>query len=75
MILSLELLALVTMTLLLAGMVKGVIGMALPTVSLGVLAAVLSLKNAIVLMLVPSFVTNVWEGAVGGHFSSLLKRL
>ena len=75
MIWSFELLALVTMTFLLAGTVKGVIGMALPTVSLGVLAAVLGLKDAIVLMLVPSFVTNVWQGAVGGHFSSLLKRL
>ena len=75
MIWSLELLVLVTLTFLLAGTVKGVIGMALPTVSLGVLAAILGLKDAIVLMLVPSFVTNVWQGVIGGYFLPLFKRL
>ena len=58
---SIELVALVASTFLLAGVVKGVIGMALPTVSLGVLAAVLGLKEAILLMLVPSIVTNIWQ--------------
>ena len=72
---SFELLILVTATFLLAGTVKGVIGMALPTVSLGVLAATLGLKEAIVLMLVPSFVTNVWQGVIGGYFTALMKRL
>ncbi|MEK9722555.1 MAG: sulfite exporter TauE/SafE family protein, partial [Rhodospirillaceae bacterium] len=66
---------LVLATFLLAGMVKGVIGMALPTVSLGVLAATLGLKEAIVLMLVPSFLTNVWQGLAGGHFAALMRRL
>jgi len=70
-----EMLILVIGTFLLAGTVKGVIGMALPTVSLGVLAATLGLKEAIVLMLVPSFVTNVWQGMVGGHLKALLARL
>ena len=56
---SSDLLILVTVTFLLAGTVKGIIGMALPTVSLGILAATLGLKEAIVLMLVPSFITNV----------------
>ena len=70
-----DLLILVTLTFLLAGTVKGVIGMALPTVSLGILAATLGLKEAIVLMLVPSFVTNVWQGVIGGYFMVLMKRL
>lgn len=70
-----ELLILVAATFLLAGAVKGVIGMALPTVSLGVLAATLGLKEAIVLMLAPSLVTNVWQGLTGGHFIALMKRL
>ena len=72
---SSDLLILVTLTFLLAGAVKGVIGMALPTVSLGVLAAALGLKEAIVLMLVPSFITNVWQGVIGGHFTMLIRRL
>jgi len=70
-----DLLILVTLTFLLAGTVKGVIGMALPTVSLGVLAVTIGLKEAIVLMLVPSFVTNVWQGVIGGNFTMLIKRL
>ena len=70
-----DLLILVSVTFLLAGTVKGVIGMALPTVSLGILAATLGLKEAIILMLVPSFATNVWQGVVGGRFASLMKRL
>ena len=70
-----ELILLVIATFLLAGTVKGVIGMALPTVSLGVLAATIGLKEAIVLMTIPSFVTNVWQGAVGGHLAELMKRL
>jgi len=70
-----ELIILVTATFLLAGTVKGVIGMALPTVSLGILAATVGLKEAIILMLVPSFATNVWQAVVGGRLLALLKRL
>lgn len=65
----------VCLTLLAAGTVKGVIGLGLPTVSLGVLTAVFDLTTAMVLMAAPSFVTNVWQGAVGGNGAYLLKRL
>ena len=61
-------------TFLLAGAVKGVIGLGLPTVSLAVLAVALNLTNAMALLLVPSFVTNVWQAVVGGHGWSLLRR-
>ena len=60
---------------LLAGTVKGVIGLGLPTVSLGLLVLVTDLPGAMALMLVPSFVTNFWQGVVGGHLGALLKRL
>ena len=62
-------------TFLLAGAVKGVIGLGLPTVSLAVLAVALNLTNAMALLLVPSFVTNVWQAVVGGHGWSLLRRI
>ena len=61
-------------TFLLAGAVKGVIGLGLPTVSLAVLAVAIDLPSAMALLLVPSFVTNVWQGAVGGHGRDLLRR-
>lgn len=70
-----ELLWIVAGTFVVAGFVKGVIGLGLPTVSLALLTLTLGLKEAMALMLIPSFVTNVWQGVVGGHFVAMLKRL
>ncbi len=60
---------------LLAGGVKGLVGFGLPTVSLGLLTVAFDLTTAMVLLLVPSFVTNVWQAAVGGHGRAILARL
>jgi uncharacterized protein len=60
---------------LLAGFVKGVIGMGLPTITVGVLSLVLSPAEAVVLMLVPALVTNVWQGLAGPHLMMILRRL
>lgn len=60
---------------LLAGTVKGVIGLGLPTVSLALLTLMLDLPTAMALLLLPSFVSNLWQGAVGGHGRWLLARL
>ena len=62
-------------TFLLAGAVKGVIGMGLPTVSLGVLTALYNLPTAMALMLIPSFATNLWQAVTGGYLFLLLRRL
>lgn len=62
-------------TFLLAGGVKGVIGLGLPTVSLGLLAATLDLTTAMALLLIPSFVTNVWQAVVGGNGKTILHRI
>ncbi|MBZ0216903.1 MAG: sulfite exporter TauE/SafE family protein [Fimbriimonadaceae bacterium] len=63
------------LTFLLAGMVKGVIGFGLPTISLAVLATTFGLPVAMALMLVPSFVTNVWQAMTGGQGVKTLKRI
>lgn len=65
----------ITATFFLAGVVKGVTGMGLPTVAMGVLGAVLSPLTAATLLLVPSFVTNVWQLLTGPRFKPLLRRL
>jgi len=65
----------ITATFLLAGGVKGVIGMGLPTVSLGLLAATLDLTSAMALLLVPSLVTNLWQATSGGHARTIIMRL
>lgn len=64
----------VAATFLLAGAVKGVIGLGLPTVSLGILTAAIDLPTAMALLLVPSFVTNLWQGMVGGKLGAILSR-
>ena len=61
-------------TFLLAGGIKGVIGLGLPTVSLGLLAAVFDLTTAMALLLIPSFVTNVWQAVIGGNGKTILLR-
>jgi hypothetical protein len=50
-----------TLSFLLAGLVKGVIGLGLPTVSMGPLSVVMPPAKAASLLIVPSFVTNVWQ--------------
>ena len=62
-------------TFLLAGAVKGVIGLGLPTVSLALLTVAIDLPNAMALLLVPSFVTNLWQAVVGGNGRAILRRL
>jgi len=44
-----------------AGAVKGVTGIRLPTVAMGILGSLLSPLAAASLLIIPSFVTNVWQ--------------
>lgn len=67
--------AIIALTFLVAGSVKGVIGLGLPSVSLAILAVVFDLPTAMALLLVPSFVTNIWQGFVGGNIRTILRRL
>ena len=57
-----------------AGIVKGVTGMGLPTVAMGVLGALISPLAAAGLLIVPSFVTNVWQLLAGPSFGKLVLR-
>ncbi len=70
-----ELIAILTLTFLLAGTIKGIIGLGLPTVSLGIMSLVLDLETAMTLLLVPSFSTNLWQALLGGNVVALLLRL
>lgn len=60
---------------LLAGFVKGVVGMGLPTVALGLLSAVTGLSGAMALLLAPSFATNVWQALSGPGTGPLCRRI
>jgi uncharacterized protein len=63
----------VALTFVLAGFVKGVIGLGLPTVGMGLLAIVMTPAQAAALLVAPSFITNVWQ-AVGARSLLLLRR-
>lgn len=64
-----------TATLFVAGIVKGVTGMGLPTMGMAVLGALFSPLTAAGLLLAPSFVTNVWQLCAGPGLGPILKRL
>jgi uncharacterized membrane protein YfcA len=59
----------------LAGGVKGVIGMGLPTVAIGLLGTLMSPAEAAAILVLPTLVTNIWQAATGGGFFVLLRRL
>jgi len=58
-----------------AGLVKGVLGMGLPTFAMGLLGLVMPVAQAAGLLTLPSFVTNVWQAWTGGSLRALLARL
>ncbi|GEO80939.1 sulfite exporter TauE/SafE family protein [Pararhodospirillum oryzae] len=69
------LLGLCLVVFLAAGVVKGLLGMGLPTVAMGLLGLVLSPAEAAALMLVPSLLTNLWQALAGPSPWPLLRRL
>ena len=70
-----ETLALILAVFLLAGLVKGIVGLGLPPVALGLLTVFLGLKDAIVLIVVPSLATNLWQALAGGALLAIGRRL
>src|SRR6201991_3176382 len=68
-------LILVGAVFLLAGLVKGVIGLGLPTVSMGLLAVTMSPGQAIAIVIVPAIVTNVWQTFGGPYLRDIIRRL
>ena len=58
-----------------AGFVKGVIGLGLPTVSMGLLAVAMTPLQALTIVIVPAIVTNLWQTFAGPHLPAILRRL
>ena len=70
-----NLLIMVGMVFCLAGFVKGMVGLGLPTVSLGLLSIIVDLPTAMALLVMPSLATNVWQALAGGQIVALWRRL
>jgi hypothetical protein len=73
--LGLVLSLLVIATFVLAGLIKGVIGLGLPTVAMGLLGLAMAPSQAAALLIIPATLTNAWQLAFGGHLKGLIKRL
>jgi uncharacterized membrane protein YfcA len=62
-------------TFLLAGFVKGVIGLGLPTIAVGILGVVMAPAQAAALLVVPNLITNGWQIATGPGLKAIALRL
>ncbi len=69
-----EILALLAVTFVAAGFVKGTIGLGLPTVTLAVLTLPLGLKTSLAVVVIPLMVTNLWQALTGPHLKEILTR-
>lgn len=67
--------ALLVVVFLLAGVVKGVTGMGLPTVAMGLLGGALSPVAAASMLFIPTFVTNAWQLLSGPSVGQIVRRL
>ena len=70
-----SLLVVTALTFLLAGFVKGVIGLGLPTIAMGLLVLAMAPLDAAALLVVPALVTNVWQAAAGPNLAGIVARL
>ena len=59
---------------LVAGTVKGLVGLGLPTITIALTSLVLPLPEAIALIALPTIFTNLWQATVGGKFGVILRR-
>lgn len=73
--LSIESLIFVAVVFAVAGWVKGVTGMGLPTVAMGALGIVMVPVQAAALLVIPSLLTNIWQFVSGPAKWSLIRRL
>ncbi|HEX7891532.1 MAG TPA: sulfite exporter TauE/SafE family protein [Ramlibacter sp.] len=58
-----------------AGIVKGMLGMGLPTLAMGLLGLLMPVPQAASLLTLPSLVTNVWQAVAGRPLRGLVAKL
>jgi len=72
--LAIEILIWCAFALLIAGIVKGILGIGVPVVSVSLLSLVISVPMAVSLLPVPILLSNIWQSFQGGQFESTLRR-
>ena len=67
--------AIAALTFVLAGLVKGLTGLGLPTVGVGLLSLIMPPAQAAALVVVPALLTNLWQMLAGPALKELCLRL
>lgn len=63
----------IVLTFFVGGLIKGMTGLGLPPVVLGILTAAIGIQPAKALILVPTFLTNVLQASSGGHARKVVR--
>ncbi|MFQ5954396.1 MAG: TSUP family transporter [Kiloniellales bacterium] len=71
---ALAALILVAVAMLCGGMVKGVVGLGLPIVSISIMSTLLNVPTALALLVGPILMSNLWQLLRGGYMQVALKR-
>jgi uncharacterized protein len=66
---------LIAAVFLLAGFIKGVLGLGLPTVAMGLLAVTMQPSRALAIVIVPAVITNIWQTFGGPYLRDIIRRL
>jgi uncharacterized membrane protein YfcA len=72
--LSLPDIAILIAVFVLAGFVKGAIGLGLPTIAMGLLGAWFPPATAAAILILPALLTNVWQMAAGPNLVAIVRR-
>lgn len=67
--------AMIALVFVLAGAVKGVVGLGLPTVAMSLLALMMPSAQAAALLVVPSLITNIWQIRPWRSAAPVLRRM
>jgi uncharacterized membrane protein YfcA len=65
----------IILVFLLAGTVKGIMGMGMPTVAIGLMGLFLAPVDAAAILILPGFLTNVWQMLAGPALRETFRRL
>jgi uncharacterized membrane protein YfcA len=70
-----DILAIAAVAFTLAGFVKGVVGFGFPVITLIILTLTIGLLDALAIIVIPTIVTNVWQGLSGPYLIDIARRM
>jgi uncharacterized membrane protein YfcA len=70
-----DILAIAAVAFTIAGFVKGVVGFGFPVITLIILTLAIGLLDALAIIIIPTIVTNVWQGLSGPYLRDIIRRM